>query len=130
MNYDTITIPSQIDCSVQEKLTDCKKIFLQTVKSKNIFTIKGTVPGMICLIFVTAAVEARCMQCSVTGRLTHIPLCKCFEKEVYDTITDAKVKPSVRVDRTEICIEIFRYRCPKSDKVIQDRIPFKSGITG
>ncbi len=44
MNYDTITIPSQLDCFVQEKLPDSKNNFLETVKSKNIFTIKGTIP--------------------------------------------------------------------------------------
>ena len=114
MNYDTITIPSQLDCFVQEKLPDSKNNFLETVKSKNIFTIKGTIPQYDMF-------DLRCKCCgsemhahgSITERLTHIPLCKSFEKEVYDTITDTMVKRSVPVDRTEICIEIFRYRCQK-----------------
>lgn len=127
MNYDTITIPSQLDCFVQEKLPDSKNNFLETVKSKNIFTIKGTIPQYDMF-------DLRCKCCgsemhahgSITERLTHIPLCKSFEKEVYDTITDTMVKRSVPVDRMEICIEIFHYRCQKCGKVIQETIPFKA----
>lgn len=128
MSYDTITIPSQLNGFVQDNLPGSPNEFLQTVRGRNIFTIRRTVPSQYDPSELTCPECGCCMHShgTVTVRLARVPLCSSFDKEEYDSQAEAMVKRPVKVFRTELFIELSRYRCPGCGKVVCDRIPFKA----